>query len=88
MVIGADGVASQKAVKTGVTDGHDTQILSGLADGDQVVTKGAYGMDDGTKVKIAAADATEDGKPSPGNAGEENLRTITIREPQPPRRSG
>ncbi len=71
MVIGADGVASQKAVKTGITDGHDTQILSGLAAGDQVVTKGAYGMDDGTKVKIAAADAADDGRPSPGSAGDE-----------------
>ncbi len=69
MVIGADSVASQKPVKTGITDGHDTQILSGLAAGDLVVTKGAYGMDDGTKVKIAAADAADDGKP--GNAGDE-----------------
>ena len=48
-----------------------TQILSGLAAGDQVVTKGAYGMDDGTKVKIAAADAADDDKPSPGKAGDE-----------------
>jgi RND family efflux transporter MFP subunit len=72
MVIGADGVANQKAVKTGITDGQDTQILSGLAAGDQVVTKGAYGMDDGTKVKIAAAGAADDGeKPSAGKAGEE-----------------
>ncbi len=62
MVIGADGVANQKSVKTGVSDGHDTQILSGLAAGDQVVTKGAYGMDDGTKVKIAAAEPAQDGK--------------------------
>jgi RND family efflux transporter MFP subunit len=69
MVIGPDGVASQKAVKTGISDGHDTQILSGVAAGDQVVTKGAYGMDDGTKVKIGAADAADDKKP--GRAGDE-----------------
>jgi RND family efflux transporter MFP subunit len=71
MVIGKDGVANQKTVKTGITDGHDTQILSGLAAGDRVVTKGAYGMDDGTKVKIGAADGAEDAKPSPGNVGDE-----------------
>jgi HlyD family secretion protein len=71
MVIGPDGVANQKAVKTGITDGHDTQILSGIAAGDKVVTKGAYGMDDGTKVKIAAADAAEDEKPSLSKAGDE-----------------
>ncbi|HUN80928.1 MAG TPA: efflux RND transporter periplasmic adaptor subunit [Phycisphaerae bacterium] len=71
MVIGVDGVANHKAVKTGITDGHATQILSGLAAGEQVVTKGAYGMDDGTRVKIAAADAGDDEKPSAGSAGDE-----------------
>ena len=73
MVIGSDSVANQKAVTTGITDGHDTQIASGLAAGDQVVTKGAYGMDDGTKVKVATAGAAdEDEKPSAaGKAGVE-----------------
>jgi HlyD family secretion protein len=60
MVVGADNVAHQKDVKTGITDGHDRQILSGLQPGDQVVTKGAYGMDDGTKVKITASGADDD----------------------------
>ena len=69
MVIGPDGIANQKPVKAGITDGRDTEILSGLGAGDQVVTKGAYGMDDGTKVKIAAAGAADDEKPSSGKAG-------------------
>ena len=69
MVIGPDSVANQKPVKTGITDGQETQVLSGLAAGDLVVTKGAYGMDDGTKVKIAAADASDDVKPSAGKGG-------------------
>jgi HlyD family secretion protein len=60
MVVGADNVAHQKDVKTGITDGHDMQVLSGLQPGDLVVTKGAYGMDDGTKVKIVAAGAEDD----------------------------
>jgi HlyD family secretion protein len=60
MVVGADSVAHQKDVKTGITDGHDTQILSGVQPGDLVVTTGAYGMDDGTKVKITAAGAADD----------------------------
>jgi HlyD family secretion protein len=72
MVIGTDGTANQKTVKTGISDGQDTQILSGLAAGDRVVTKGAYGMDDGTKVKIAATDAADDdAKPAAGKAGDE-----------------
>ena len=60
MVVGPDNVAHQKDVKTGITDGHDTQVLSGVQPGDQVVTKGAYGMDDGTKVKIVAAGAEDE----------------------------
>jgi HlyD family secretion protein len=60
MVVGPDNVAHQKDVKTGITDGHDTQILSGVQSGDKVVTKGAYGMDDGTKVKLTAAGAEDD----------------------------
>ena len=30
MVIGADGVAKQQAVKLGITDGKDTQAISGV----------------------------------------------------------
>jgi hypothetical protein len=60
MVVGPDNVAHQKDVKTGITDGHDTQVLSGVQPGDLVVTTGAYGMDDGTKVKITAAGAEDD----------------------------
>jgi multidrug efflux pump subunit AcrA (membrane-fusion protein) len=60
MVVGPDSVAHQKDVKTGITDGHDTQVISGVQPGDLVVTTGAYGMDDGTKVKIGAAGAEDD----------------------------
>ncbi|HTS12231.1 MAG TPA: efflux RND transporter periplasmic adaptor subunit [Candidatus Limnocylindrales bacterium] len=54
MLIGSDGVAHQTAVKVGVRDGPDVQILAGLAAGQQVVTQGAYGLPDKTKVKISA----------------------------------
>jgi HlyD family secretion protein len=69
MVVGADNVAHKKAVKTGITDGKDTQVISGLQSGDEVVTTGAYGMDDGTKVKIAlpgseGSPADDDPKPA------------------------
>jgi HlyD family secretion protein len=60
MVVGPDSVAHQKDVKTGIADGHDTQILSGVQPGDLVVTQGAFGMDDGTKVKITAPSAEDD----------------------------
>ena len=57
MVIGADGVAHQKVVSTGVEDGGLVQILGGISAGDQVITKGAYALDDGTKVKVVTAAA-------------------------------
>ncbi len=55
MVIGADGVAHGKAVTVGIQDGDDTQITSGLSPTDMVIISGAYGLDDGTKVKIASS---------------------------------
>ncbi len=56
MVIGADGTAHRKPVTRGITDGEDVQVLSGLAPSDQVITVGAYGLDEGTHVKVGAAD--------------------------------
>ena len=56
MVIGADGTAHRKPVTLGITDGEDVQVLSGLAPSDQVITVGAYGLDEGTHVKVGAAD--------------------------------
>ena len=60
MVIGAEGAAKSVSVKTGITDGHDTQITAGVSPGDMVITKGGFGMDDGTKVKVVAAGADDD----------------------------
>ncbi len=52
MVIGLDGNAHQTTVKTGIRDGKDIQILSGLEAGERVVTAGAYGLPDGAKVNV------------------------------------
>jgi len=67
MVIGADGVAHKKAVEVGIQDSGEAQITSGLSPNDQVITEGAYGLDDGTKVKIATAG--DDAKPDAGKSG-------------------
>jgi len=71
MLIGADGVAHTTAVKTGITDGKDTEITDGLKAGDMVVTTGAYGMDDGTKIKVIAAGAADDDDAKPAAAGDD-----------------
>src|SRR4029077_746575 len=54
MVAGSDGKAHQKAVKLGNKQDDDVQILEGVSDGDKVVSTGAYGLPDNTKIKIEA----------------------------------
>jgi multidrug efflux pump subunit AcrA (membrane-fusion protein) len=54
MVVGSDGVAHRKPVALGINDGEDVQILQGVTAQDTVITTGAYGLDDGTKVKVGA----------------------------------
>jgi HlyD family secretion protein len=61
MVVGQDGAAHLKPVKIGIRLPDTTQILSGIAPQDMVITGGGYGLDDGTKVKVGPA---ED-KPAP-----------------------
>lgn len=56
MVVGADGVAHKRGVALGINDGKDVQVISGLKRNDTVITTGAYGLDDGTKVKIGKAE--------------------------------
>jgi len=68
MVVGADGAAHRKAVKLGLLDAEDVQVTEGVAPGDLVVTGGAYGLDDGAKVKVGP-EADDDKKPEAGQGG-------------------
>ncbi|HEY1766555.1 MAG TPA: efflux RND transporter periplasmic adaptor subunit [Terracidiphilus sp.] len=68
MIVGSDGAAHRKPVALGITDGKQVQVLSGLAPSDLVITGGAYGLDDGTKVKMAPA-GDDAGAPTPGEGG-------------------
>jgi HlyD family secretion protein len=69
MVVGSDGAAHRKAVTLGLVDADDVQVTGGLAPGDQVITGGAYGLDDGAKVKVGAA-ADDDQKSGKGEGKE------------------
>lgn len=64
MVMGSDGAAHMKPVQIGIRLPDKVQILSGISATDVVIDSGAYGIDDGTKVKIGAAD--DDAKPAAG----------------------
>jgi HlyD family secretion protein len=59
MLAGSDHKAHQKTVKTGIRQGDQVQILDGLAEGDQVVTSGAYGLPDNTKIRVEAAPSSD-----------------------------
>jgi RND family efflux transporter MFP subunit len=63
MVVGADSVAHLKEVSTGIEDNGLVQIVSGVSPGDQVITKGAYALDDGTKVKVVSGAGDDSAKP-------------------------
>ena len=63
MVINSEGVAEARDVKLGIQTPEQTQIVSGIKPGEQVVTQGAYGLPDKTKVKI------EKPTPASGDAG-------------------
>ena len=54
MVIGSDGVANKREVETGVQTADAVQIVNGIKSGEQVVSTGAYGLPDKTKVKVEA----------------------------------
>ncbi|HVH88588.1 MAG TPA: efflux RND transporter periplasmic adaptor subunit [Terriglobales bacterium] len=64
MVIGSDGVAHKRDVETGIQSADSVQIVNGVKPGEQIVSAGAYGLPDNTKVKIEAA-------PQPGNEGDQ-----------------
>jgi HlyD family secretion protein len=64
MVVGSDGKAQKKEVTLGISDGEDVQVLSGVTPSDTVITSGAYGLDEGTKVKVGKPDEGDEAKPA------------------------
>ena len=55
MVIDKDSVAHEHMVSVGVRQGDRVQIVSGVQEGDQVVTSGGLGLDDKAKVDDSGA---------------------------------
>ena len=60
MLVGPDGAAHKQVVQLGLNDGEDVQVTQGLSGAETVITTGAYGLDDGTKVKVGKAGEDED----------------------------
>jgi multidrug efflux pump subunit AcrA (membrane-fusion protein) len=73
MVMAADGTAHKHPVTLGIQTPESVQLLSGVTPADMVISTGAYGLDEGTKVKIGAADDKDEksAKPSAGKDADE-----------------
>jgi len=77
VVVAADRSARRHTVVLGIQTPETVQVLSGITASDTVITTGAYGLDDGTKVKIGATatdkpDTTDaDTKPGAGKKDEQ-----------------
>lgn len=66
MVVAPDSTAHKHPVILGIETTEDAQILTGITATDNVITTGAYSLDDGTKVKIGTdpnAKPDDDAKP-------------------------
>jgi HlyD family secretion protein len=75
MVVTKDSVAHERTVAVGVRQGDRVQILSGVQEGDQVVTSGGLGLEDKAKVSIQQPKAEDDDDDSGGDdakAGDAN----------------
>ncbi len=62
MVVGADGAAHKRSVKTGIRTPETIEITKGLTTADNVITEGSYGIDDGTKVTMSGGKPTAEDK--------------------------
>ena len=69
MVVGSDSAAHRRPVTVGLEDGGKAQITGGIEAKDLVIYTGNYGLDDGTKVKVAAPGDAD--KPDAGKGGDD-----------------
>jgi RND family efflux transporter MFP subunit len=62
MIAGSDSLAHESAVNVGIRSGDEVQLLSGVQEGQQVITQGALGLDDKAKIEISKPGASEEGQ--------------------------
>jgi multidrug efflux pump subunit AcrA (membrane-fusion protein) len=62
MIVGQNNIAHKVNVQLGINDGEDVQVTQGLNGSETVITKGAYGLDEGTTVTVGKAESEGDKK--------------------------
>jgi multidrug efflux pump subunit AcrA (membrane-fusion protein) len=60
MVVTKDSIAHERRVSVGIRQGARVQIVSGLQEGEQVVTSGGLGLEDKAKVSIQQPKADDE----------------------------
>jgi multidrug efflux pump subunit AcrA (membrane-fusion protein) len=83
MVAGSDGKAHQKAVKLGIRQDDDVQVVDGITENDKVVSTGAYGLPDNTKITVEAPEKESPKEGDKVSAGEKKQSTGTKDEKKP-----
>ncbi len=79
-VVNPNLTVSLRAVKTGVTDNGQVQILKGLAPGDTVVEDGADRLSDGAKVSLPDAHGLKVQRPSKAPPGSRSAALLLAHE--------
>jgi multidrug efflux pump subunit AcrA (membrane-fusion protein) len=69
----SDGTVEKRKVTVGIRDGGRAEIAEGLKDGERVVTTGAFGLGDKSKIKIVEPSAG--GNEEKGGAGKDEKGT-------------
>jgi HlyD family secretion protein len=59
VIAASDGHAHQKTIQLGVRNAEFSQVLSGVAAGDPIISSGGYALPDNTQIKIEASGAEE-----------------------------
>lgn len=69
MVAGPDNKAHQQTVKIGVKQGDNVVIVDGLEENQRIVSTGAYGLPDNTKIRIEAPPEPAQAADNPAKKG-------------------
>lgn len=72
LVVGADSKAHEKKIEIGIREPDKVQIVKGLAVGENVITVGGVGLEDGAKVTLAAPGDDKAEKPEKPEAPEKS----------------
>jgi multidrug efflux pump subunit AcrA (membrane-fusion protein) len=70
----ADETVEKRKVTVGIRDGGRAEITEGLRDGERVVTTGAFGLDDKSKIKIVEPAAEGDEEKGGAGKGEKEQK--------------